>query len=406
LLERLASVAARPSDDADERLRKSALVLLAGLLIPLTTVWVIVYAALGLWFTAAIPFTYQVLSLATLIVFLRTKRYELFRATQLTLMLFLPFLVQLSLGGFLSGSAVAMWAFASPLGALVFVGPVRAWPWYAGFAALLIASTILDFTVVTEVSVPQGVVITLFFLNIAGLSLVTYLMLQYFVRERELAMGALQIERAKSERLLLNVLPESIAERLKERQEVIADAFPEVSVLFADIVGFTPQAERVSPDRTVGMLNDLFSEFDRLAEERGLEKIKTIGDAYMVAGGLPDPAPGHAEAMAEMALDMMEVAGSRTLSDDEPVRLRIGIDSGPVVAGVIGRRKFIYDLWGDTVNTASRMESHGVPGCIQVTERTRALLGDRYSFSEQRRVPVKGKGDMATYFLTGRVGDQ
>ncbi len=251
-----------------------------------------------------------------------------------------------------------------------------------------------------------------FFLNIAGVSVVTFLALRYFVRERERAMDALdrehrllQVERAKSERLLLNVLPQSIAERLKEREEIIADAFPEVTVLFADIVGFTPQAERVSPNRTVEMLNDLFSEFDRLTEQRELEKIKTIGDAYMVAGGLPEPTSDHAETVADLALDMLEVARSRTLSDGEPVRLRIGIDSGPVVAGVIGRRKFIYDLWGDTVNTASRMESHGTPGCIQVTARTQALLGDRYTLSDQHHVQIKGKGEMTTYFLTGRRPD-
>lgn len=150
------------------------------------------------------------------------------------------------------------------------------------------------------------------------------------------------------------------------------------------------------------MLNDLFSEFDRLTEQRGLEKIKTIGDAYMVAGGLPEPISDHVEAVADLALDMLEVARSRTLSGGEPVKLRIGIDSGPVVAGVIGKRKFIYDLWGDTVNTASRMESHGLAGCIQVTERTRAFLGDRYTFSDQHHVRIKGKGEMTTYFLTGR----
>jgi adenylate cyclase len=201
------------------------------------------------------------------------------------------------------------------------------------------------------------------------------------------------------------VLPESIATRLKEREEVIADAFPEVTVLFADIVGFTPQTERVSPHETVQLLNELFSEFDTLAEERGLEKIKTIGDAYMVAGGLPEPIPDHADAVADLALRMLELAGARSLTDGEPVKLRIGIDSGPVVAGVIGRRKFIYDLWGDTVNTASRMESHGLPGRIQVTGRTRELLCDRYAFEERGVIQIKGKGEMATYLLIGRLAN-
>jgi class 3 adenylate cyclase len=214
----------------------------------------------------------------------------------------------------------------------------------------------------------------------------------------------LEAERARSEGLLRNLLPTSIAERLKQRQEVIADASPKVTVLFADIADFTPHAERSPPEATVALLNDLFSEFDALTETRGLEKIKTMGDAYMVAGGLPDPMPDHAAAVAELALEMLDVAARQSLPDGWLVRLRIGIASGPVVAGVIGRRRFSYDLWGDTVNTASRMQTTGVPGCIQVTERTRQLLGERYRFRERGIIQVKGKGKMRTYFLSGRTG--
>jgi class 3 adenylate cyclase len=213
----------------------------------------------------------------------------------------------------------------------------------------------------------------------------------------------LEIERARSEGLLRNMLPESIAERLKQRQEVIADASPQVTVLFTDIVDFTAHAERSPPEATVALLNELFSQFDALTESRGLEKIKTIGDAYMVAGGLPNPRPDHARAVAELALEMLDLAARRSHPDGEPVRLRIGIDTGPVVAGVIGRRRFSYDLWGDTVNTASRMETTGIPGCIQITERTRELLGDRYVLRERGRIQVKGKGKMLTYFLSGRT---
>jgi class 3 adenylate cyclase len=214
----------------------------------------------------------------------------------------------------------------------------------------------------------------------------------------------LELERARSEGLLRNMLPEAIAERLKQREEgVIADAFSEVTVLFADIVDFTSHAERSPPEATVALLNDLFSRFDALTEARGLEKIKTIGDAYMVAGGLPDPRPDHAVAVAELALGMLELAAGCRLSDGGPVRLRIGIATGPVLAGVIGRRRFSYDLWGDTVNTASRMETTGVPGCIQVTKQTRELLGERYLFQQRGRIQVKGKGTMRTYFLSGRT---
>ena len=214
----------------------------------------------------------------------------------------------------------------------------------------------------------------------------------------------LQVERARSERLLRNILPEPIAERLKQRQGLIADASPQVTVLFADIVDFTPHAEHSPPEATVALLNELFSQFDALTETRGLQKIKTIGDAYMVAGGLPDPMPDHAGAAAELALDMLELAARRSLPDGGPVRLRIGVDSGPVVAGVIGRRRLSYDLWGDTVNTASRMETTGVPGCVQVTQRTRELLGERYVIRQRGRIQVKGKGKMLTYLLSGRTG--
>jgi class 3 adenylate cyclase len=213
----------------------------------------------------------------------------------------------------------------------------------------------------------------------------------------------LEVERARSEGLLRNMLPEPIAGRLKQREEVIADAFGEVTVLFADIVDFTAHAARSPPVATVALLNELFSQFDALTEARGLEKIKTVGDAYMVAGGLPDPMPDHAGAVAELALEMLNVAAGRSFPEGGPVRLRIGIDSGPVVAGVIGRRRFSYDLWGDTVNTASRMETTGVPGCIQVTERTRDLLGERYLFQERGMIQVKGKGKMLTYLLSGRA---
>jgi class 3 adenylate cyclase len=209
-------------------------------------------------------------------------------------------------------------------------------------------------------------------------------------------------EQDRSERLLLNVLPAPIAARLKDTDGVIADRFPDVSVLFADIVDFTWRSQRISPEQVVEALNDLFSVFDELAQERGLEKIKTIGDAYMVVGGLPEPRPDHAEAIAEMALAMRDEVARRSEPGGRPLAVRIGIDTGPVVAGVIGRSKFSYDLWGDTVNTASRMESHGIPGHIQVTARTCERLRDGYRFERRGPVDVKGKGEILTYLLLGR----
>jgi class 3 adenylate cyclase len=209
-------------------------------------------------------------------------------------------------------------------------------------------------------------------------------------------------EQERSEGLLLNVLPAPIADRLKRGEEPIADRFPEVTVLFADLVDFTASSDRSSPERVVQVLADLFTAFDRLAARHGLEKIKTVGDAYMVAGGLPLARPDHAEAVAEMALAVREEAGRHRDPAGRPLRVRVGIDSGPVVAGVIGAAKFSYDLWGDTVNTASRMESIGVPGCIQVTDRAYRRLQDRYRFERRGPVQVKGKGELVTWFLLGR----
>jgi len=212
----------------------------------------------------------------------------------------------------------------------------------------------------------------------------------------------IQAERQKSERLLLNILPKPIADRLKQGEEIIADNFPEVSVLFADIVGFTRLSAQISASKLVRLLNEIFSMFDELAEQHGLEKIKTIGDAYMVVGGLPAPRPDHVEAIAEMAFDMQKAITTFTTTSSASLNIRIGIHTGPVVAGVIGTKKFSYDLWGDTVNMASRMESHGVKDEIQVTVAAYERLKDNYLLEERGVIDVKGKGEMKTYLLTGR----
>ncbi len=218
----------------------------------------------------------------------------------------------------------------------------------------------------------------------------------------EVAEARVDLERRRAESLLHNILPVPIAARLKAKPQVIADGFDSATILFSDIVGFTPLSERMSPARLVRLLNDIFSEFDDLVAESGLEKIKTIGDAYMVAAGVPQRRDDHAQAIADLALDMMEALKKRTDTPEGPLKMRIGICSGPVVAGVIGKRKFIYDLWGDSVNTAARMESHGIPGEIQVATPTYELLKDQYVFEARGTILVKGKGPMKAYLLKGR----
>ena len=223
------------------------------------------------------------------------------------------------------------------------------------------------------------------------------------LRDRERAyIRKLRSEQERSEQLLLNILPRPIAERLKEGQRTIADVFPDVTVLFADLVGFTRMSEQLPPAELVAMLNKIFSMFDQLAEKHGLEKIKTIGDEYMAASGLPMPRPDHAEAMAEMALDMLAVIERFNAKRNRGVRIRIGMNCGPVTAGIIGTKKFAYDLWGDTVNIASRMESHGIANAIQVTEATYKRLRHKYAFQRRGIIHVKGKGALCTYFLVGR----
>ncbi len=243
-----------------------------------------------------------------------------------------------------------------------------------------------------------------FVMNIGTVSGVAYFLLQYFARERQRALEALSIEHRRSESLLLSILPKPIADRLKRDRSTIADRFPEATVLFADVVDFTPAAAALTPEATVAWLNDLVSLLETLSDRFGLEKIKTVGDAYMAVAGLPTPRADHAEAAAEMALELQRQLATRTTPLGRPLQMRVGIHTGPVVAGVIGTRKFSYDLWGDTVNIASRMESQGLPGAIQVTEAAYQRLQERYEFESRGTIQVKGKGEMRTYVLTGRRG--
>jgi class 3 adenylate cyclase len=310
----------------------------------------------------------------------------------------------------LLASAAALFLYNQPaypgLFSAVPLSVALATAWAAGYRAWALAvvawfgGTPLIFLAVSDL--PNDFATRLVYGAVSDLALLTaVLLLGEAVRGRR----ALAVEQDRSERLLLNVLPAPIAARLKQGEAVIADRFQEVTVLFVDLVDFTRSSDRSTPERVVQVLDDLFTAFDRLAERHGLEKIKTIGDAYMAVGGLPAPRPDHAQAVAEMALAVREETARHRDPSGQPLALRIGIDTGPVVAGVIGTTKFSYDLWGDTVNTASRMESQGVVGCIQVTERTYRRLGDGYRFERRGPIQIKGKGELVTWFLVGRIED-
>ena len=370
----------------------------AACIIVLAVIWVVTYWILGLLTAALIPFIYQLASLASLALFARTKSFQFFRLTQAAMMTILPFLLQWTIGGYVASSAVSLWALVAAIGTLFFFSASASIPWFLAFLGLSLVSGLLEPVLAQSAArIPDAVRTAFFVLNVGGVSVTAYVLLQYAVRARDAAF-------ARSEGLLLNVLPKAIAERLKRSSGVIADSHPDVTVLFADLVDFTPFTERTDPARVVGVLDEIFSAFDVLAQRHGLEKIKTIGDAYMVASGLPESRTDHAHAMAEMALEMQPEVDRIGRPLGLELGLRIGMHSGPVIAGVIGRHKFTYDLWGDTVNTASRMESHGIARRIQVSDATYRQLCDEYEFEERGEIEVKGKGRRTAYLLVGRQG--
>jgi len=399
--DRLALVGADPHDDEDLRARKALLVLISVLILPVAALWGALYLAFGSP-VGVVPLVYFGVLLGAMAVFSRTRDFPwLLRVGQLAILL-APTLSMIPLGGFLDAGGVGLWGILAPLGALVFSEVRSAARWYAAYVVVFLGSGLAG-ELIGPIWTPLPVwfTSTMLALNIAVGGTIVFTLLAVFAGQRRDALAALRLEQAKSENLLLNILPRSIADKLKAQTQPIADHFGSASILFADVADFTPWSERLPPAEVVGYLDRLFSRFDDLAERYGLEKIKTIGDCYMVAAGVPTPRPDHARALALMALDMLEAIRS-----DEGVahlghELRIGINSGPVVAGVIGRKRFLYDLWGDAVNTASRMESHGTPGRIQITRATYELLADEFECEPRGTIPVKGKGEIEAWYLIG-----
>jgi class 3 adenylate cyclase len=291
---------------------------------------------------------------------------------------------------------VIVWSFSAPLSALIFFGPGAGWVWLGGFVAVVCTSALFDAALARSVPpLPAFAQTALFALNFCGMAALVTVVLAYFRVQRDQAME-------RSERLLLNVLPPEIAVRLKRQEYPIADRFDDVSVLFADMVGFTERSAAESPEVTVGVLNEFLTAFDNLAQQHGLRPIRTTGDSYLVVGGLPVPRPDHAEAVAEMALDMLAEVNALNQRHGWAVSFRIGVNTGPAMAAVVGHHRFTYDVWSDAVNTASRMESSSAPGRIQVTEETFRRLCSGYNFEPRGQIEVKGKGPMTTYFLVSR----
>ncbi len=388
----------QPGDSRDIRSLRRAMAILAVLSTVATSAWVGLGIAVDRPIVVWTSIGYILVVAAALVVHARTRWFPGLVAAIAASGLAITLIGDLTLGGIRTGAGNLIWGFLVPIGALLYYGMRGSLFWFAVFAAGVIGATLLDPLVQSSAfAMPYPLELAFNAFNMLGACAVVFALLAYVNGQRREA-------QARSEELLLNVLPAAIADRLKGGERVIADQYPAASVLFADLVEFTPMTERAAAPQVVTLLNDLFSAFDGIAETRGLEKIKTIGDAYMAVAGVPEPRPDHAEAAVEMGLAMVATAHGFNDPEGQPLELRVGIASGPVVAGVIGRRKFIYDLWGDTVNTASRMESSGMPGCLQITLATRDLLDGRYRFEERTGVEVKGKGIMTTYVMLPAVG--
>ena len=411
---RLRTAGIEPDDADDVKLKKSLLMFAMGLTVAAPVLWLALYGFMGLNLPASVPFGYQIVSLGTLLLYLVSRNFDLFRVLQLSLYLFFPFVLQWQLGDFITASGFVLWGLLAPIVAVLVYSPRDSIPWFAAYIVLIVAAAGGDYYLFAEgakpPAVPAKTIVVFFALNFVAISSVVYFLLRYAAVERdkskarlEEAHRLLQSEQERSERLLLNILPGPVAERLKMEDGTIADGFADVTVMFADIVNFTTLAEGMSPNQILAMLNKVFSSFDSLAEKHGLEKIKTIGDAYMVAGGLNDEASiNYSEAIARMALEMRDLLASDLSVNDHRLEIRMGIGTGPVVAGVVGKKKFIYDLWGDTVNLASRITAESVPGMVQVDVTTYRRLRNRFEFDPPKTIYLKGKGDTTVYTLRGR----
>ena len=400
MLARLAAVGADDRDDETMKRRKALLVLISVLILPIAIVWGSLYLIFGSW-VGYVPFAYALILLVAIVVFARTRNFALLLGVNLVDILLAPTLSMIPLGGFLASGGVGLWGILAPVGALVFIGPRAGLRWYIAYLAVFITSGITGQIVGPISPVPVWFTSTMLCLNVTVAGSIVLVLISTFITQRDRAMDALAREQDRSESLLLNVLPKEIAPRLKAGESPIADAYEHATVLFADIVGSTVLAGRLDAKQLVVLFNEIFSRFDILAEKHGVEKIRTIGDNFMCVAGVPRSREDHAHAMARMALDMSRSIDELHTAGEERIDFRIGMNSGPCVGGVIGLRKFVFDIWGDPVNTASRMESHGVPGRIHLSEATYELIRDDFECEPRGTIDVKGKGLMRTWFLVG-----
>jgi adenylate cyclase len=412
LFQRVLPFAARvgfdPSDGDDARLQKTMLLLGSFTFIGAGILWGFLYFSLGEYIAGSIPLGYAIISSLSVAIFHLTRGYKFLLFSQLLLILILPFLLMIALGGFIKSSAVIIWSLLSPLGALLFGLPRQALRWLAAYLSLAVISAYFEFHPLVTSSLSPTVITIFFVMNLGTVSAIAIYLLVHFVNQKNMFFELLLQEQVKSENLLLNILPRNIAARLKQGEETIADDYDSVSILFVDLVDFTALSTVCDPRAMVKALGEMFFYFDQLVEKYEAQKIETVGDSYVIAAGLPNPRPDHATVITQLALEIREHFERGVFLEGHPLHCRMGINSGPIMAGVIERKKISYNVWGDTVNTASRMQSHGIPGQIQVSEATYELIKADFICEPRGAINVKGKGDMNVWLVVSereKTGD-
>ncbi len=393
---RITRIGSAPGDEDELKLQKSILVIASIPFIFSGIAWGIMYAYFGEVTAALIPLLYSLFSIASLLYFSKSHKFGVYRFSQLLLILLLPFALMISLGGFINGSVVIIWSLISPLGALLFDKQKNAPKWLLAFVVLVMISVFLQPWIRASNNLSETRINLFFVINLAAVGCIIFLMVYYFV-------GKKNFFQAQSEALLLNILPKEIADELKVSGSAEPRQFEHVTVMFTDFKNFSKIAENLSPAELVAEIDTVFKGFDRIIGKYKIEKIKTIGDAYMCAGGLPVPNASHPYDMVHAAREIQQFIELYIQEckeqGKEPFEIRIGIHTGPVVAGIVGEKKFAYDIWGDTVNTASRMESSGVAGKINISGTTYELIKDKFNCVYRGKIQAKNKGEIDMYFV-------
>lgn len=393
---RLASIGSRPEDSEDDRLQKSLMVLSCIPFLLTGFLWGLMYMAFGERTAGWIPFLYGLFSIGSLIYFEITKNFEVFRFSQLFLILVLPFALMLTLGGYVEGSAVILWGFIAPLGAVMFDKAGRAVYWFIAYLTTVLISGFVTHGIDIPNVLKPWQIHMFFVINFAGVSTLVFLIFHYFVRQKNYF-------QQRTEELLLNILPHNIAKELREKGKTEAKLYSDVTVLFTDFEDFSSITEKMEPQELVNVIHQCYSTFDEITEKYGVAKIKTIGDSYMCAAGINGETDGHAErcvaAGLEMCMFIATLGAERRQAGKPSFNVRIGVHSGAVIAGIVGKRKFAFDIWGDTVNIASRMESHGAVGKVNISSATYALVRNKFSCTFSGQFHAGNKGELDMYFV-------